>query len=215
MTQPASKVLVLSDQPLVAALIGMLVELVGFVPAFAGVGELPEEALRRVRPLVVVLLDAELGAARSDLFFAQAAKRKVGLAVFGPTGSERQLAAIARQRGVPCVEVPASSTAFAHLLERATVAEWWRSGADRRHPAEGSPPADDKFEFVGRDGRRWQVYDRRGSQRRRGEAPIVERTFVDEEGERWELALSPDEIDPETPPTPAVLEQQIARATKR
>jgi len=214
-TQPTSKVLVLSDQPLIAALVGMLVELVGFVPAFADVGERPEEALRRVGPLLVVLLDAELDAARSDLFFAHAAKRMVGLAVFGPTGSERQLAAIARRRGVPWVEVPASSTAFADLLERAAATQWWRSGADRRRSADPSAPPDPGFEFVDHDGRRWQVYDRRGAQRRRGDPLVVQRTFVGEDGERWELSLSVDEIDPETPPTPAMLEQQIARATKR
>lgn len=215
MKHPTSKVLVLSDQPLVAALVGMLVELVGFVPAFAEAGERPEEALRRVRPLLVVLLDAQLDAARSDLFFAQAAKRKVGLAVFGPTGSERQLAAIARQRGVPWVEVPASSEAFADLLERAAAAQWWRSGADRRRAPAVSPSSDGGFVFVDQDGRRWQVYDRRGAQRRRGDPLVVQRTFVDEDGAQWDVSLAPDEIDPDAPPTVAALERQIARATKR
>lgn len=193
----------------------MLVELVGFVPAFAEVGERPEDALRRVRPLLVVLLDAQLDAARSDLFFAQAAKRKVGLAVFGPTGSERQLAAIARQRGVPWVEVPASSAAFADLLDRAAAAQWWRSGADRRRVADVSQTPDGGFLFVDHDGRRWQVYDRRGTQRRRDDSLVVERTFVDEDGARWELSLEADEADLATPPTAAALEEQIARAVKR
>ena len=214
MKHPTSKVLVLSDQPLVAALVGMLVELIGFDPAFAESGERPEEALRRVRPLLVVLLDAQLDAARSDLFFAHAAKRKVGLAVFGPTGSERQLAAIARQRGVPWVEVPAASSAFADLLEQAAAVQWWRSGADRRRAADVSPTSDGGFLFVDHDGRRWQVYDRRGAQRRRGDPLAVQRSFVDEDGERWELSLAPDEIDLETPPTAAALEAQIARAVK-
>lgn len=192
----------------------MLVELVGFVPAFAEAGERPEEALRRVRPLLVVLLDAQLDAARSDLFFAQAAKRKVGLAVFGPTGSERQLAAIARQRGVPWVEVPASSEAFSDLLERAAATQWWRSGADRRRTPAVSP-SDGGFLFVAHDGRRWQVYDRRGAQRRREDPLVVQRTFVDEDGAQWDVSLAPDEVDLDAPPTAAALERQIARATKR
>jgi hypothetical protein len=194
----------------------MLVELVGFVPAFAEAGERAEEALRRVRPLLVVLVDGQLDAVRSDLFFAQAAKRQVGLAVFGPTGSERQLAAIARERGVPWVEVPASSAAFADLLERAAAAQWWRSGTDRRRAeAPGDVVGDDGFLFVARDGRHWQVYDRRGAERRRGDPLEVRRTFIAEDGERLEISLHADEIDETTPPSAATLEQQIARATKR
>ncbi len=215
MKQHSSKVLVLSDQPLVAALVGMLVELVGLVPAFAEAGERPEDALKRTRPLLVVLLDAGLDAVRSDLFFAQAAKRRVGLAVFGPTRTEARLAGLARARGVPWLEVPANPTAFAELLERAAAAEWWRSGADRRRAPDVERAADGTLIFVDREGRRWQVYDRRGAQRRRDETAAVQRTFVDDSGERWECALDAEESALAEPPSPAALEQQMARATKR
>lgn len=193
----------------------MLVELVGLVPAFAEAGERPEDALRRIRPLLVVLLDAELDAARSDLFFAHAAKRHVGLAVFGPTGSEARLASIARARGVPWLEVPGTSDAFADLLERAAAAEWWRSGTDRRRAPDVERTADGALIFVDREGRRWQVYDRRGAQRRRDESAEVSRTFVADTGERWECALQAGESDAATPPSADALERQMARATRR
>lgn len=193
----------------------MLVELVGLMPAFARIGEQPEDAVRRVRPLLVVLLDAELDAARSDLFFARAARRHVGLAVFGPGGSGRKLGAVARARGVPWLEVPAGPNAFAELLERAAATQWWRSGPDRRQPPAVDHDPDGTLVFVDRDGQRWRVYDRRGAQRRREEEPSVSRTFVGESGERRECALGQRERHDSGIPTAADLEEQMDRATRR
>lgn len=193
----------------------MLVELVGRVPAFARAGEQPENAVRRVRPLLVVLLDAELDAARSDLFFARAARRHVGLAVFGDGGSVHRLGAIARERGVPWLDVSATPTAFADLLERAAATQWWRSGADRRQQPAVDRDPDGTLVFVDRNGERWRVYDRRGTQRRREEEPSVRRTFVGESGETRECALGRRERHDSGIPTAAALERQMDRATRR
>jgi hypothetical protein len=47
-------VLVLSADPLAAALVGALVEIEGQTPAFAARDEVPRDALRRVRPHVLL-----------------------------------------------------------------------------------------------------------------------------------------------------------------
>ena len=68
--------LVLTDQPIVAALIGYLqLEVIGREPVFANAGE--ARTRRCAEPVLhsmVVLIDAALPAAQSDLLFALAAR---------------------------------------------------------------------------------------------------------------------------------------------
>jgi CheY-like chemotaxis protein len=101
------KVLVLSDQPMAAALLGMLLELEGYEPAFARRGESPEAALARIRPLLVVLVDHALDVAKSDLFLARAARRQIGVVLFGTDGAASGPPAWARTRRVPWFRMPA------------------------------------------------------------------------------------------------------------
>ena len=82
MGRKAGKVLILSPHVMTAALVGWYVELAMLEPAFAAPGEQPADALTRVKPLLVVLIDADSRDALSDLFAARAAKREVGLAIF-------------------------------------------------------------------------------------------------------------------------------------
>ena len=56
---------------MVAALVGLLLDPDQFDPAFPLPRERPEDALSRVRPPLVLVLDCDLDAARSDLFFAR------------------------------------------------------------------------------------------------------------------------------------------------
>src|SRR5947208_17121846 len=79
----AGSVLVLADEPVIAALVGMLVELAGHQPVFATAGEPFINALRRLRPLAVVVIGADVDDAKSDLFYAAAARRGIGVVVFG------------------------------------------------------------------------------------------------------------------------------------
>ncbi|HKO15061.1 MAG TPA: hypothetical protein VJU87_02425 [Gemmatimonadaceae bacterium] len=207
-----SSVLVLAEQPVVAALMGVLVELVGLTPVFARAGELPEETLGRVRPNLVVLLDSALDAATSDLFFARAARLKVALAVFGPRGSEHRLASIARARGIPWLELPTSIGRFSEALEQASATVWWRSGTDRRSAQVQHAP-DGALIYLDREGRRWTVYDRRGGDRRRGgsDGP-ARRVFVSDGGESYTyLLMSGEQVQPREP-TAAELERQLAEA---
>ena len=158
--------LLLSDDAMTLALLGLLVELADFTPAFARHGERPEDALARVRPSLVVLLDDTLDGARSDIFFARAAQRRVGLAIFPGKGSRRELMESIGERGIPYFELPTDVANLARVIRTAAGTDWWARGNDRRALPATERPDDGGLFFVDRAGRRWRVYDRRGSERR-------------------------------------------------
>lgn len=228
---PATTVLICAGEPMLAALLGMLVEMAHHTAAYPEPGERPEDAVARVRPLLVVLLDGALDSARSDLFFAQAARRRVGVALFGAKQGATALSALARARRIPWFEAPIGLAEFRRVLDEAGSSEWWRDGEDRRgaRPRRQSTPRAERTEdgtlvFLDRHGARWLVYDRRGADRRRGQrrgeqrgvvrarTPEPDRrVFVNEAGETWECALMAGEIERRTP---TALERQLARATR-
>jgi hypothetical protein len=163
---PQSTVLLLSDDAMTLTLLGLLVELANFTPAFAADGERPEDAMARVRPSLVVLLDDTLQAVHSDMFFARAAQRRIALAVFPGRGSRREFMESIGERGIPWFDLPTDAATLTSILRAAAATHWWARGSDRRAlPAAERPDAGGLF-FVDRAGRRWQVYDRRGSDRR-------------------------------------------------
>ncbi|HEU4641184.1 MAG TPA: hypothetical protein VFS44_01930 [Gemmatimonadaceae bacterium] len=227
-----STVLICAEEPLIAALLGMLAEMAHYDPIFPAPDERPEDALLRVRPLLVVLLEGSLDAARSDLFFAQAAKRRVGVALFGRRGSAPTLAPLAEARGIPWLEVPTDAAQFRRVLETAATSGWWRRGGDRRRAPAGrrEEPAterapDGTLVYLDPEGCRWLVYDRRGGERRQGERrgtpepgehesaaaePDV-RMFVSERGEVWRCALATGELEDRTV---GALARQLARAVR-
>lgn len=217
----SSSVLILSDDPLLAALLGVLADMLGHTPKFADAGERPEDALARVRPVFVVLLDASLDAAASDLFFARAAQRRLGVAVLA-TGGHAELAGRARARGVPWFDVPSDVDQFARVLEAAAGSEWWRPEPDRRRAPTAERRQDGSVLFVDRAGGRWSVYDRRGGERRapsdwpandegRRRDRATQRIFVSEHGRTWQCALRREDTGD---PTPDALERQLARAVR-
>ena len=100
--------LILAREAVIATLIGMLLELdEDYEPAYPANGERAEEALARLRPQlrgrVVVLLDGEMDAAGSDLFFARAARARARVVLFGPPGDGTACAAAAARALPYCV----------------------------------------------------------------------------------------------------------------
>lgn len=217
----SSTVLLLSDDPVTLALLGMLVEMASFIPAFAGPGERPEDAMVRVRPSLVVLIDDTLDAARSDVFFARAAQRRVALAVFPGKASRRALKERIGDRGIPWLELPTDASNLARAIRSAAETRWWTRGGDRRTLPAAERPDDGGLFFVDRAGRRWAVYDRRGSERRQvaagdhddaivpNGAAGVTRMFVSD-GHSVETPLAASEV---SDLSAAALEQQFLRAT--
>jgi DNA-binding response OmpR family regulator len=206
---PSSSILILSDQPVVAALLALLVELAGYRAIFAEADERAEDAVQRARPVLVVLVDEALAAAQSDLFFARVTRLGVAVAFFGSPARREAMAAAARARGVPWFELPIGVEELRSVLRAAAGAhEAERSAHDRRQPRTDWT-ADGTLVYLDRGGRRWYVYDRRALSDRRVQ---WQRLFVNDAGEVWRYRLHGEQED-EPPPADA-LERQLAKAER-
>jgi hypothetical protein len=130
------KVLILSPHVMTAALVGWYVELSKLEPVFAAPGERPDDAVNRVKPLLVVLVDAEQQEAISDLFAARVARKEIGLALFSGSGEDAVARDWAQRHGVPWFRLPVDLEAFGRVLDQAarSTREERRIG-DRRGPA--------------------------------------------------------------------------------
>jgi hypothetical protein len=215
-TQRTAKVLVLSREPLVAALVGMMLELEAYEPTFAGPEESPEDAVTRVRPLFVVLLDGGMDAAGSDLFFARVAKRRVPVVLFAEPAASADVEELARARGLPCLVLPADRSALARVLRSTGTGGEPRSGSDRRRAPSAYSAPDGTLIYHDRTGQRWFVYDRRtGSERRSaGRSEPTDqphRAFISESGEEWRFPIARGQP---LEATASALEWQLARATR-
>ncbi len=111
----ARGVLVLSLDPLAAALIGAAAELAGFGACYPSSTENPREALMRTRPRVVVV-DCDHDAA-SESFFGPALMAGAQIVVFSSPRSERSLEPIAESFGVRTLHLPIDVAVIGRLLE--------------------------------------------------------------------------------------------------
>jgi hypothetical protein len=110
-----SAVLIFSEDPLAAALIGAAVELVGFKPAFPTNGEAARDALLRVRPRLV-LVDCDHDAACAPSFFGPALMTGARLLLVGSPRADRDAAGLAQRFGLRALTLPADADAIATLL---------------------------------------------------------------------------------------------------
>jgi hypothetical protein len=110
-----SGVLVLSTDPLAAALIGAAAELTGFEPIFPLEQESPRDALLRTRPRIV-LVDCDHDGACNEAFFGPALMAGASLAVFSSSLSRRALEPIAVEFGVRVFRLPMDVQALGRLL---------------------------------------------------------------------------------------------------
>jgi hypothetical protein len=204
-------ILILTEQPMIAALIGMLVELAGCDAAFAGHDEQPADALTRLRPLAVILIDAEMNAARSDLLFALATRKQIGLAVFGSAARAREVAEIAAHRQIPWLTLPPDVDRLAAVIDLVCTKKTLDRWQDRRQPAEAVVSADGTCFLRDTSGRHWMVYDRRSATDRRvnERGEIGDRVFVAEDGETRHCELPAVELSERAA---HVLEEQLSRA---
>ena len=114
-----AKVLIIAREAVIAALIGMLLELEGYEPVYAAIGERAEDALSRVRPPLVVVLDGGLDAARSDLFYARALSSQAKVVLFGEPFAAEDVRAMARERRVPYFAMPVDRATLGGVMARA------------------------------------------------------------------------------------------------
>jgi hypothetical protein len=202
-------VLILSGEAMGAALLGLLLERGPYEPAFAHPGETPEAAVKRVRPLFVILLDVAVDAARSDLFYLRAARRGVSVILYGNPADSTVVDELAARRGLRGFTLPITGPALTALLDE----EQARERRDHKRPPRRASvdQAGDAILFTDRRGRRWFVYDRRVGERRADDRGPVYRAFVNEAGEEWRYGFAPDES---ADASVVMLERQLASAER-
>jgi DNA-binding NtrC family response regulator len=117
-SRPKARVLVLAREAVIAALVGMLLELEEFEPVFPAPDERPEDAIRRLRPPLIVVLDGELPEARSDLFFARCAQSGARVCLFSEPVAADDVRAVARERRAAFFAMPVERRELGAVLER-------------------------------------------------------------------------------------------------
>jgi hypothetical protein len=110
-----SAVLIFSEDPLAAALIGAAVELIGLEPAFATDGEPPRSALIRVRPRLV-LVDCDHEGTCAPAFIGPAMMTGARVVLLGSRHSRRDPRTLATSFGLRAMTLPADLDAIAGLL---------------------------------------------------------------------------------------------------
>ena len=187
----------------------MLLEIDAYEPVFPFLEESPEEAVRRIRPAVAILLEVSLEAARSDVFHARAKGTPVVL--FGPPYAAAEVRALAAERRLRSLVMPVGRAALKRAIQEAVAPEATRSGRDRRRPSTREGVGGTVI-FRDREGAEWLVYDRRGSDRRgHGLEETRVRAFVNDAGEEWQYDLPSEEA---ADVSPGMLERQLAKAVK-
>ena len=207
MARKTGKVLILSPHVMTAALVGWYVELAKLEPAFAAPGEHPVDALARVKPLLVVLIDAESEDAISDIFAARALKREIGLAVFSGSSDDQPARDWAERHAIPFFRLPVDLEAFGRVLDQAArSASEERRNSERKGRRMVDRAVDGTLMLLDDKGRAWYVYDRRAGDRR-AQGPY--RAFVSPDGTELRTPLSDDEFAVREP---NALLEQLSRA---
>ena len=109
-----SAVLIFSEDPLSAALIGAAVELIGLEPTFPGAGDQPREALLRERPRLV-LLDCDHSACGPG-FVGPAMMTGARVMLVTSRRNRRDGGHVASQLGLRSVVLPADVASIAEAL---------------------------------------------------------------------------------------------------
>jgi hypothetical protein len=199
------KILIVAADPILAALVGTLIEHARYSAAFPAPDEPPTQALERVKPLVAVLIDLAEGEGASDLFASRAARLGVPLFVFGRSGVIDAHKDWIRERRVRAFALPEQIADLESAIEGVIPdAVRPRAVSDRRGETGRRP--DGALDFTDAQGVHWMVYDRRGPDRRNR----VDRRFVSDAGEVRQCSITEQEA---RLVSPATLNEQLSRAT--
>src|SRR5215218_5938844 len=98
-------VLILSADSVAAALLGALIETLGYSIRFAKPPELAEQSIRRVRPKVC-LLDCDDPSACNDEILGRAAMRRISMIVFGTSRTLTRVRTLATEHDIDTLIVP-------------------------------------------------------------------------------------------------------------
>ncbi len=197
------KVLIVAPDPVLAALVGSVVELNRLRAAFPRSNERPEDALARIKPLIAILIEAMADEAESDIFLARARKKGVHLLLFGGAAATAARRPWAEARSIPVYTLPDEVPALEEAIRAiaAGAGKTMRS-FERRGRSQISGP----LVVRDRSGTKWSVYDRRSADRRQH---VIDREFVSETGEVRHCHIDEKEAERTTP---EALMDQLERA---
>jgi hypothetical protein len=111
----SNAVLVLSSDPLAAALLGAAIELDGHIPEFPQADESPRSALLRVRPQLVVV-DCDHEDACSESFVGPAMMTGSHVVLFRSRHTKRDVSEMAERLGLRTVGMPEEQESLTALL---------------------------------------------------------------------------------------------------
>jgi hypothetical protein len=114
-----TRVLIITADPMVAALVGLLLDPDRYDPMFPRALERPDDALTRIRPPLVLVLDCDVDVARSDLFFARTTKTRATVVLFGAPGRRDTVTELAQNRGLPFVHLPTNRASLTDAIQAA------------------------------------------------------------------------------------------------
>ena len=107
----------MSSDPVAAALVGALVETIGYTVRFHRPPEDPTETLRRERPRIA-MVDGADHLMLSDAVLGHAAMRGVAVVVFGAPEALKGIRSLAEQHRIHTLIAPPSVEATSDLLNR-------------------------------------------------------------------------------------------------
>lgn len=111
-------ILILSDDAVAAALLGALIETLGYSVKFARPPEDAEQTIRRVRPKVC-LLDCDDPSRYGAELFGRAKMRGISVVIFGTSVALERLRALASEHSIDMLLVPPDADVLQATLERA------------------------------------------------------------------------------------------------
>ena len=113
-------ILILSDDAVAAALLGALIETLGYPVRFARAPENPDQSMRRVRPKVC-LLDCDDPAKCSDELLGHAMMRGISVVIFGTPAALDHVRAVASEHRLETLLIPPDPEVLDATLRRALL----------------------------------------------------------------------------------------------
>lgn len=111
-------ILILSSDAVAAALLGALIETLGYQVKFGRPPERVEDSVRRVRPKIC-LVDGSDQSIYSDGFLGRAAMRGISVVIFGSAEALDRVRVLTREHPVDMVLVPPDTATLSATLQRA------------------------------------------------------------------------------------------------
>lgn len=113
-------ILILSDDAVAAALLGALIETLGYAVRFARPPENAEQSIRRVRPKVC-MVDCDDPAKCTDELFGRAMMRGISVVIFGTATALESVRALATQHEIDMLLVPPDAARVDATIKRALL----------------------------------------------------------------------------------------------